>query len=219
MTKALTPRREKIYNFIWDFVQEYGYPPTVREIAREVDLSSTSSVAVHLNRLEKDGYIKRDPKKPRTIELLVQLDKDTNSNKLYSELTEEQEYILNSVDLLPLLGEVAAGTPILAIENIEDYIAVPRELTNSRGDFILKIRGESMINAGINDGDLVIVKQQPTALNTEIVVALIDDSATVKTFYKEADRIRLQPENDNMEPIYVKNPIILGKVVGLLRYF
>lgn len=219
MTKALTPRREKIYTFICDFVQEYGYPPTVREIAQEVNLSSTSSVAVHLNKLEKDGYIKRDPKKPRAIELLIKLDNEPIDDDVRSELSDEQERILNSVDLLPLLGEVAAGTPILAVENVEDYIAVPKEITNSRGDFILRVRGDSMINAGINDGDLVIVKQQSTAYNTEIVVALIEDSATVKTFYKEDNCVRLQPENDNMDPIYVRNPLILGKVVGLLRYF
>ncbi len=219
MTKALSPRREEIYTFICEFVQEYGYPPTVREIAEQVKLSSTSSVAVHLNRLEKDGYIKRDPKKPRAIELLVKLDEEPIDEDMRSELSEEQERILNSVDLLPLLGEVAAGTPILAVENIEDYIAVPKDFTSSHGDFILRVRGDSMINAGINDGDLVIVKQQSTAYNTEIVVALIDDSATVKTFYKEEDCIRLQPENDYMDPIYVRNPIILGKVVGLLRYF
>ncbi len=219
MTNNLTPRREKIYNFICDFVEEYGYPPTVREIAEQVHLSSTSSVAVHLNKLEKDGYIRRNSKKPRAIEVLIKLNEEPINDDVRSELSEEQEHILNSVDLLPLLGEVSAGTPILAVENIEDYIAVPKELTNSQADFLLRVRGDSMINVGINDGDLVIVKQQPTAYNSEIVVALIDDSATVKTFYKEEDCIRLQPENDYMDPIYVKEPIILGKVIGLLRFF
>ena len=182
-----------------------GYPPAVREICEAVDLKSTSSVHSHLETLEKNGYIRRDPTKPRAIEIL---DDDFN-------LTRRE--VVN----VPIVGHVAAGEPILATENIENYFPIPVEYMPNEETFMLKVKGESMINAGVLSGDHILVKQQDTAENGEMVAALIDDSATVKTFYHENGHIRLQPENDTMDPIVVeeKDVHILGKVIGVFRFF
>ena len=179
-----------------------GYPPSVREICEAVGLKSTSSVHAHLATLEKNGYIRRDPTKPRAIEIV--------DDSFYNFRTE----VVN----VPLVGRVAAGEPILAVQNIESYFPVPASFLPSGGEvFMLQVQGDSMINVGIHNGDCLLVQSRSTAENGEIVVALVDDSATVKTFYREKDRIRLQPENDLMEPIYVDDVTILGKAVGLYR--
>ena len=180
-----------------------GYPPTVRDICEAVHLKSTSSVHAHLETFEKNGYIKRDPTKPRAIEII-----DDNFN-----LTRRE--VVN----VPIVGRVAAGEPILAVENVDAYFPVPAEYMPNAQAFMLKVKGESMINAGIFDGDSILVEQQSTAKNGDMVVALVDDSATVKTFYKEDGHIRLQPENDNMDPIIVPDCQILGKVFGVFRFF
>ena len=180
-----------------------GYPPTVRDICEAVNLKSTSSVHSHLETLEKNGYIHRDPTKPRAIEII-----DDNFN-----LTRRE--VVN----VPIVGRVAAGEPILAVENIENYFPIPAEFMPNQDTFMLRVKGESMINAGILDGDLIVVMKQDTARNGDMVVALVDDSATVKTFYKEGDHIRLQPENDTMDPIIVPNCEILGKVFANFRFF
>ena len=180
-----------------------GYPPTVRDICEAVHLKSTSSVHSHLETLEKNGYIRRDPTKPRAIEII-----DDNFN-----LTRRE--VVN----VPLVGRVAAGEPILAVENIDSYFPIPSEFMPNQESFMLKVKGESMINAGIFDGDNILVKKQEDAKNGDIVVALVEDSATVKTFYKEKDHIRLQPENDSMDPIIVDDCSILGKVFGVFRFF
>lgn len=203
MTK-LSKRQEMIYNFIKKEVQLKGYPPSVREIAEAVGLASSSTVHGHLARMESKGYIRRDPTKPRAIEIL----------------NEEDQYITkDEARYAPLIGKVTAGIPITAVENIEEYIPVPSSSAHPDDQlFVLKIEGESMIDAGILHGDLVIVKQRNTADNGEIVVAMTeDDEATVKRFYKEKDHIRLQPENRSMEPLTYKHVTILGVVVGLYR--
>ena len=197
----ITAKQQEILDYIKDEILKRGYPPTVREICETVNLKSTSSVHSHLETLEKNGYIRRDPTKPRAIEIC-----DDNFQMVRTEMVS-----------LPVIGNVAAGQPILAEENVQDYFPVPADVVPKGESFILNVRGESMINAGIFDGDYIIVKEQHEAHNGEIVVALIDDSATVKTFYREKDRIRLQPENDSMEPIYVENPVILGRVTALIR--
>ena len=197
----LTPKQEEIYNVIKESILNKGYPPSVREIGELVGLKSTSSVHAHLNTLEKKGYIRKDPTKPRTIEIT-----DDTFN-----LTRRE--IVN----VPMVGTVAAGTPILADENVVDYFPVPVDFLPNNDTFMLKVKGESMINVGIYDGDQIIVSKQNTARNGDIVVALVDDSATVKTFYKEKNHYRLQPENDFMEPILLKEVSILGKVIGLFR--
>ncbi len=204
MTK-ISKRQQDILEFIKQQVSEKGYPPSVREIGEAVGLASSSTVHGHLARLEKKGYIRRDPTKPRAIEILT--NEDTN-------LIPKGETIN-----VPIIGKVTAGIPITAIENIEDYIPLPERLVPTDGNlFILLIEGESMIEAGIFDGDLVIVRQQHTANNGEIVVAMTEDNeATVKRFFKEKDFIRLQPENSSMDPIIVRNVTILGKVIGLYR--
>lgn len=203
MFEDLTQKQIEILLYIKSEVQRQGYPPAVREICKGVSLKSTSTVHGHLEKLEEKGYIRKDPTKPRAIEIL---DKDDG-------------YLLASKKTLdvPIVGRVTAGTPILAVENIEDTYPVPLELVEGHDVFMLKIQGESMINAGILDGDLVLVSEQTTAINGDIVVALIDDEATVKRFFKEKDRIRLQPENQFMEPIYPESMVILGKVIGLYR--
>jgi repressor LexA len=203
MTK-LSQRQEAIINFIRLQVKEKGYPPSVREIGEAVGLKSSSTVHGHLSRLEKKGLIRRDPTKPRAIELL--------------EHDPASEYDVETVNV-PLLGKVTAGQPITAIENIEDYYPLPKRMVGEENSsFLLRVQGDSMINAGIHDGDYVIVKKQRTANNGEIVVAMTeDDEATVKRFYKEQNRVRLQPENDMMEPIILSNVTILGKVTGLMR--
>ncbi len=200
--ETLSAKQEEIYNVIKDSILNKGYPPSVREIGELVGLKSTSSVHAHLNSLEKKGYIRKDPTKPRTIEIT-----DDTFN-----LTRRE--VVN----VPMIGTVAAGMPILASENITDYFPIPSELLPNTDIFMLKVKGESMINVGIHDGDQIIVSKQSTAKNGDIVVALIEDSATVKTFYKEKNYYRLQPENDFMEPILVKEVTILGKVIGLFRF-
>ncbi len=198
----ITPKQEQILEYIKKEILEKGYPPTVREICETVHLKSTSSVHSHLNSLERNGFIRRDPTKPRAIEIC-----DDSFQMVRTEMTS-----------LPVVGRVAAGEPILAQENIEDYFPVPADLVPSGESYALRVRGESMINAGIMDGDLIMVNSVNSASNGDIVVALIDDSATVKTFYKEKDHIRLQPENDTMDPIIVDNCVILGKVWAVFRY-
>ena len=202
----LSKRRQQIYDYLCEYMQAHGYAPSVREICQAVGLSSTSTVASHLNVLEEEGYIKRDAKKPRAM-VIPALEERGSSAPAEHDRT---------VDL-PLVGDVAAGVPILAEQNIEETIAVPIGIMGDAGSFILRVKGESMINIGIMDGDYLVVREQSVAGNGEVIVALLDDSATVKTFYKEANRVRLQPENDSMDPIYCENPKILGKVIGLFR--
>ncbi len=197
----ITKKQTEILEYIKSQILNKGYPPSVRDICVAVNLKSTSSVHAHLESLEKNGYIRRDPTKPRTIEII-----DDNFNLARRE-------IIN----VPLVGQVAAGQPVLAVENITGYYPIPAEVMPSGNVFMLKVKGDSMVNAGIFDGDQIIVRQQSDASNGEIVVALVDDSSTVKRFYKENGHIRLQPENDFMDPIIVNECTILGKVVGLLR--
>lgn len=206
MTK-LSKRQQMILDFIKSEVHTKGYPPSVREIASAVGLASSSTVHGHLSRLESKGYIRRDPTKPRAIEILDQTDDDHIPK-------EEVRYA-------PLIGKVTAGMPITAVENIEEYIPIPSSHTSSDDNlFVLTIEGESMIEAGILDGDLVIVKQQNTAENSDIVVAMTeDDEATVKRFFREEDYIRLEPENATMQPLIYKHVSILGKVIGVYRSF
>ncbi len=203
MAGRITNKQEEILNYIKNEILERGFPPTVREICQTVGLKSTSSVHSHLESLEKNGYIRRDPTKPRAIEIL-----DDSFNMLRREMVN-----------VPVVGTVAAGQPILAEQNIDSYFPIPAEYMPNDQSFILRVKGESMINAGIMDGDRVIVRQQSTAHNGDIVVALVDDSATVKTFYKENGHYRLQPENDSMDPIIVDSLQILGKVFGVFRFF
>ena len=199
----ITDKQKEILEFIKACILKKGYPPTVREICEKVQLKSTSSVHSHLESLEKNGYIRRDPTKPRAIEIL-----DESFNMLRREMVN-----------VPVVGTVAAGQPILAEQNIDNYFPIPSEYMPNEQSFILKVKGESMINAGILDGDSVLVMQQTTARNGDIVVALIEDSATVKTYYKENGHYRLQPENDTMDPIIVDDCKILGKVFGVFRFF
>lgn len=200
----LSNRQQAILDFIKNEVRVKGYPPSVREIGEAVGLASSSTVHGHLERLEKKGLIRRDPTKPRAIEIL------DNSDQLAD--------FSHSVVRVPLVGKVTAGEPILATENIEDYFPLPSHFVGDGEVFMLSVSGDSMIEAGIHDGDYVIVRKQQTANNGDIVVAMTeDDEATVKTFYKERDHIRLQPENPAMEPIRLKNVTILGKVIGLFR--
>lgn len=203
MPGRITNKQEEILNYIKDEILKRGFPPTVREICQMVGLKSTSSVHSHLESLEKNGYIRRDPTKPRAIEIL-----DDSFNMLRREMVN-----------VPVVGTVAAGQPILAEQNIDSYFPIPAEYMPNEQSFILRVKGESMMNAGIMDGDQVIVRQQSTARNGDIVVALVDDSATVKTFYKENGHYRLQPENDSMDPIIVDDLQILGKVFGVFRFF
>ncbi len=204
----LTERQQQILDFLVDEVRKRGYPPSVREIGEGVGLSSPSTVHNHLANLESKGYIHRDPSKPRAIEI----DPGLLAAPVASSVDLDREIVT-----LPLVGQVAAGAPIVAEQNIEDRIMLPTKLIGDLGSFMLEVRGDSMIDAGILSGDYVIVRETPTARNGEIVVALIDDEATVKTYYRESDRIRLQPENESMDPIYVTDPRILGVVIGLFR--
>ncbi|MBQ3783126.1 MAG: transcriptional repressor LexA [Lachnospiraceae bacterium] len=199
----ITKKQEEILEYIKSEIINRGYPPAVREICEAVSLKSTSSVHSHLESLEKNGYIRRDPTKPRAIEIV-----DDSFNMSRREIVN-----------IPMIGTVTAGQPILATENIEGYFPLLSEDMPRGETFMLKVKGESMINVGIYDGDQIIVKRQPTADNGDIVVALIDDSATVKTYYKEDGHFRLQPENDTMDPIIVPDLTILGKVVGLFRRY
>ncbi|SDB09348.1 transcriptional repressor LexA [Eubacterium oxidoreducens] len=198
----ISDKQREILEFIKKEILNKGYPPAVREICDAVHLKSTSSVHSHLETLEKNGYIRRDPTKPRAIEII-----DDSFN-----LTRRE--VVN----VPMVGKVAAGQPILAVENVESYFPIPSEFMPNSQTFMLKVSGESMINVGIFDGDNLLVQQQNTAKNGDIVVALIDDSATVKTYYKEDGYYRLQPENDSMEPIIVNQVKILGKVFGVFRF-
>jgi repressor LexA len=197
----ISSKQAEILEYIKQQILDKGYPPAVREICAAVGLKSTSSVHSHLETLEKNGYIRRDPTKPRAIEIV-----DDEFNLVRREMRN-----------IPILGQVAAGQPIFAEQNISGYFPMVSDELPSGELFMLDVRGESMINAGIFDGDKIIVQQTPVAHNGEIVVALVEDSATVKTYYKENGRFRLQPENDTMEPIYVNEVVILGKVVGLYR--
>ncbi len=197
----ITAKQREILDYMEDCILKKGYPPSVREICEAVHLKSTSSVHSHLSTLEENGYIRRDPTKPRAIEIL-----DASFGYPRREMAE-----------VPLVGSVAAGMPILAEENIEEYFPFPADLLPNTETFMLKVKGESMINVGIYDGDRVIVESQSTAENSDIVVALLDDSATVKRFFKEDGHYRLQPENDTMDPIIVDTVQILGKVIGLFR--
>lgn len=197
----ISTKQAEILEYIKSQIIDRGYPPAVREICSAVNLKSTSSVHSHLETLEKNGYIRRDPTKPRAIEIV-----DDEFNMARREMRN-----------IPIVGQVAAGSPILAEQNITGYFPMLSDELPSGDLFMLDVRGESMINAGIYDGDRIIVQQTPVARDGEIVVALIDDSATVKTYYKEANRFRLQPENDYMDPIYTDEVVILGRVVGLFR--
>ena len=203
MAGKITEKQKEIMEFIKNQILEKGYPPAVREICEAVNLKSTSSVHSHLESLERNGYIRRDPTKPRAIEIL---DDDFNLAR---------REIVN----IPMIGEVAAGQPIFAEQNIEGYFPLLPEDVPSGRSFMLKVKGDSMIDVGIYDGDRILVKEEQTATNGDIVVALVEDSATVKTFYKEKGHFRLQPENESMEPIIVDDVEILGKVVGLYRTY
>ncbi|MDX6648272.1 MAG: repressor LexA [Solirubrobacteraceae bacterium] len=199
----LTKRQQEIFDFIKKYSAKYGYPPTVRDIGKAVGLASSSTVHAHLANLEKIGLLRRDPSKPRAIELF---DRAADSVKS-----------LVRPNGLPLVGQVAAGQPVLAEENIEDHIDVPAVAGGEDGEYLLRVRGDSMKDAGILEGDFVVVRPQDTAQDSDIVVALVGEEATVKRFFREADHVRLQPENDAMEPIRSKEVRVLGRVVGLLR--
>ena len=205
----LTGRQQEIWDFLVDYVDRHGYPPTVREIGEAVGLASPSTVHAHLANLERAGLLRRDPTKPRALELTGRGRREPIGGE-------------EAARGLPLVGEIAAGGPLLAEENVEDYVAVPAPLSRGGEEFLLRVKGESMINAGILDGDIVVVRRAQDARNGEIVVALAGDDetadeATVKTFYKEKGQIRLQPENSALEPIYANHVQILGKVVGVFR--
>jgi len=199
----LTKRQQEIFDFIKSYSARFGYPPTVRDIGKAVGLASSSTVHAHLANLEKLGLLRRDPTKPRAIEML--------------DRAVEQVKSIVRPDGLPLVGQVAAGSPVLAEENIEEYVAVPPLAGGEDGEFILRVRGESMIDAGILPDDYVVVRSQETAQDGEIVVALVGEEATVKRYFREQDHIRLQPENTSMEPIRSRDVRILGRVVGLFR--
>ena len=212
MARKITKRQQQIYDFIRTYQKEKGYPPSVREMAAAVGLSSPSTVHAHLSALEDLGLIKRDATKPRALEVF-------NSDGSAVNASEIKEASTRGTISLPLVGRVAAGFPILAEQNVEDTFTLPTEIATDSSSFVLEVHGNSMINAGIFNGDYIIVREQKSAMNGEIIVAMIDGEATVKTFYKERGRVRLQPENDAMEPIYADNPTILGKVVALMRRF
>lgn len=199
----ITGKQQEILDYIKDEILKKGYPPTVREICETVHLKSTSSVHSHLETLEKNGYIRRDPTKPRAIEIC-----DDSFQMVRTEMVS-----------IPVVGQVAAGQPILAQENIEEYFPIPADVVPRGESFILKVKGDSMVNAGIFSGDRIFVNCCSTASNGDMVVALVDDSATVKTFYRENGHVRLQPENDTMEPIIVDDCQILGKVFGVFRFY
>ena len=206
----LTGRQQEIWKFLTDYVDEHGYPPTVREIGEAVGLASPSTVHAHLANLERAGLIKRDPTKPRALEL-------RRDPKPTAQVQQADD-----VHRLPLVGEIAAGGPLLADQNVEDYVAVPEPLARGGDEFLLRVKGDSMINAGILDGDIVVVRREQTARDGEIVVALAGDQewadeATVKRFFRENGRVRLQPENDALEPIYADHVQVLGVVTGVFR--
>ena len=196
----LTKRQQEIFDYVKRYAREHGYPPTVREIGKAIGLTSSSTVHAHLANLEKLGLLRRDPTKPRAIEVLGEKAKGAPP-----------------APGLPLVGQVAAGQPVLAEENIEEYVAVPPIAGGEDGHFVLRVKGDSMKNVGIYEGDHVVVRQQETARTGEIVVALVDDEATVKRFFRERDHVRLQPENDAVEPIRSRDVQVLGRVVGVFR--
>jgi repressor LexA len=206
----LTKRQQEIFDFIKRYAAEHGYPPTVRDIGKAVGLASSSTVHAHLANLERLGLLRRDPTKPRALELL---DRVTSS---VGNVADGVRTALTGGGL-PLVGSVAAGQPILAEENIEEYMTVPQVAGGETGEYILRVRGESMIDAGMLEGDYVVVRPQETAIDGDIVVALVGEEATVKRFFRETDHVRLQPENTTMEPIRTKDVKLLGKVVGLFR--
>ena len=201
MREKIGAKQEEILQFLKSEIRMKGYPPSVREICAAVGLRSTSTVHGHLKRLEEKGYVRRDPTKPRALEILKQEDEKTSGELVH----------------LPIIGRVTAGEPILAVENIEGYFPIPVTYMDNQDAYMLRVQGDSMVDAGICHGDLIIVNKQPTARNGDIVVALLNDSVTVKRFFKEENFIRLQPENPAMSPIFVKDLRILGKVKGLFR--
>lgn len=213
----LKEREEKILNYMKEVIQQKGYPPTVREICTALNIKSTSTVHKDIDNLVKKGYVAKDPSKPRALMVL-----DNHGNPLLPSASGIDRTERTDVTDIPLVGHIAAGTPILAVENVEDSFPVPSRFLGSGVNYMLTVRGESMIEAGIMDGDYILVKKQDTARNGEIVVAMVDgfeSEATVKTFYKEDGHIRLQPENSSMSPIIVQDVKILGKVKGVFRYF
>jgi repressor LexA len=199
-TGNLTKRQKEIFEYVKTYAREHGYPPTVRDIGKAIGLTSSSTVHAHVANLEKLGVLKRDPTKPRAIEVLV-----------------DKAKAVVAPNGLPLVGQVAAGQPVLADENIEEYVPVPEIAGGDEGEFVLRVKGDSMKNAGIFEDDYVVVRPQKTAANGEIVVAMLEGEATVKRFFKEKERVRLQPENDSLEPIYARDVDILGRVVGVCR--
>jgi repressor LexA len=209
----LTKRQQEIFEFIKRYSAKYGYPPTVRDIGKAVGLASSSTVHAHLANLERLGLLRRDPTKPRAIELLDRVRGDVG--EAMGSVAENVRTLVRPG--LPLVGHVAAGQPILADENIEDYVQVPPIAGGDEGEYVLRVRGESMKDIGILEGDYVVVRPQDTAADGEIVVALVGEEATVKRFFREADHVRLQPENSAMEPIRSKDVRVLGRVVGLFR--
>ena len=215
-TMALTTRQKQILKYITKQIQTNGYAPSVREIGKAVGLSSTATVHSYLKKLEELGYIKKENQKGRTLRILKQEDEFYDASKLAKN---SQKAFFNKKELVdvPLVGKITAGSPILAVQNITDTFPIPIDVVGNSMSFMLVVSGESMIEAGILDGDFILVRRQSVAENGEIVVALIDDEATVKTFYKEADHITLQPENSTMDPIIVPDCQILGKVIGVFR--
>ena len=205
--KELTKRQQEIYDFIRKYSAKYGYPPTVRDIGKAVGLASSSTVHAHLSNLEKAGVLRRDPTKPRALELL---------DRAVGQAADAVRSVV-ATGGLPVVGHVAAGQPILAEENIEEYVEVPTLAGGDEGEYVLRVRGDSMKNAGILPDDYVVVRPQDTATDGEIVVALVGEEATVKTFYREADHVRLQPENETLEPIRSREVKVLGRVVGVFR--
>ncbi len=214
MTKKVTDKQFAVLSCIYDYMQEKGYGPTVREICQALDLSSPSTVHVHLNSLEKKGMIRRDPMKSRSI-ILTELAEEHFAPAQGKQV--EESVALPNVISVPLVGDVAAGIPILAEQNIVDSFYLPTDIVSDSAGFMLKVHGDSMIEAGINDGDYVVVREQSVANNGDIVVAMVEDGATVKRFYLESDHIRLQPENSSMEPIIVSDCQLAGKVVAVFR--
>ncbi len=211
----ITPKQQEILDFMKSRILAKGYPPSVREICEAVNLKSTSSVHAHLETLEKNGFIRRDPAKPRAIEIMDSAFNQTMKDSFIKEAS-EAEYSRELVNI-PMVGTVAAGEPLLAVENVTDYFPVPVDMLPNAETFMLRVKGDSMINMGIYEGDQLIVERKNTASNGEVIVALVDDSATVKRFYKENGHYRLQPENDDMDPIIVDHCEIIGKVIGLIR--
>ncbi|MGI6050693.1 MAG: transcriptional repressor LexA [Acetivibrionales bacterium] len=208
MRQQSAEKQKRILDFVNSYIIEKGFPPSVREICKAVGFKSTSTVHSYLKKLEEDGLIIKDATKPRALKVI-----DDSAKNLEGYVAEQE------IENVPLIGKITAGAPILAVENIEDTFPIPVRFLHNSTSFMLKVKGESMLNAGILDGDYIIVKQQSTANNGDIVVALIEDEATVKTFYKEKDHYRLQPENPDYEPIILKELIILGKVIGLFRNY